>query len=85
MNNKASVLIYGLILGLTVIVTALALAPSVQDFTDISMNATNMDCSNESISNFDKAACIAVDLNLFYFIGALILIGGIIVTAKIIF
>ena len=85
MNNKASVLIYGLMLGLTVIITALALAPTVQEFTDNAMNSTDLNCSNDSISNFDKAACVAVDLNLFYFIGALILIGGVIVTAKIIF
>lgn len=85
MNKKGSVLIYGLMLGLVVIITALALAPSVQDSTDEARNSTNLDCSNDSISNFDKAACIATDLSLFYFIGALILIGGTIVGAKLIF
>jgi len=90
MNNKGSVIIYGLMLGLTVLILALALAPSVQDFTtdarNVSTNSSvGMDCSNSSISNFDKATCVVIDLNLFYFIGGLIFIAGIIVTAKIVF
>jgi hypothetical protein len=85
MNKKGSIIIYGLMLGMTVIILALALAPAVQDFTNTTMSAENLDCDNESISNFDKGSCVAVDLGLFYFIGALILIGGSLVGAKIIF
>jgi len=83
MNRKGSVVFYSLMLGLVVIVLALALAPSVQSFTNTAM--TQMDCSNDSISIFDKAGCTAIDLGLFQFIGSLILIGGALLTAKIIF
>ena len=90
MNNRGSVVIYGLMLGMLIIILALALAPAVQDFTTEAMNQTvgdkaGLDCSNESISNFDKGACISVDLTLFYFIGSLIFIGGLILTSRIIF
>jgi len=83
MNKKGSIIMYGMMLGMVVIILALALAPATKSFTDAAM--TSMDCSNESISNFYKASCVAVDLGFFQFIGYLILIGGTLVTAKIIF
>ena len=92
MNTKANIAIYGLMLGLTIIILALALAPSISESTGNAMNYTNvstdqygLDCSNSSISNFDKVTCYATDLTLFYFIGALLLIGGGVIAAKIIF
>lgn len=90
MNNKGSVLFYGLMLGLTILVLALALAPAVSEQVNTAMNSTvgdrvGLDCDNSSISNFDKAACVATDISLFYFIGGLIFIAGAIVTARIIF
>lgn len=83
MNKKASILIYGMMLGLVVLILALALAPSTTLFASTSM--TSLDCSNESISNFDRATCYVIDLSPFYFIGGLIFIGGAIVTSKILF
>jgi len=83
MNKKGSVLFYAMMVGLVVILLGLYLAPSVQDFTDITM--TSMDCSNESINNFLKGACTAVDVGGFYFIGAILLIGGAFVTMRLVF
>ena len=45
------------------------------------MNQTDGDkiglsCDNSSISNYDKATCIILDMTLFYFLGAIIFIGG---------
>ena len=59
-------------------------------YTDADGNTGNitqigMDCSNSSISNFDKAACLATDLTLPYFIGFLIFLAGAIITAIITF
>ena len=90
-NKKGSVLLYGVMLSLTIIILTLALAPAVSEFTVTARNASvvnatvGMDCGNSSISDFTKAACYATDLNLFYFIGGLLFIGGAIFTAKIIF
>lgn len=90
MNKKASVVVYTLMLGMIIIILALALAPPVQDFVNSAMNASSgdtqgLDCTNESISSFDKATCIATDLTLFYFIGALVFVGGLIITSKVAF
>lgn len=90
MNEKGSITIYGIMLALVIIILALALAPAVSYFTGDAMNATSgddygLDCNNATISNFNKATCTATDLTLFYFIGGLILIGGAILGARIIF
>ena len=90
MNKKGSILMYGIMLSITIIILALALAPAVSQFTNGAMNASSenaigLDCKNESISNFDKATCVATDLSLVWFVGSLILIGGGLWVAKIIF
>ncbi len=88
MNKSGSVIIFTMMLGMTIIIVALALAPPVQEVTEAAMNATvgdtfGLDCSNESISSFNKATCIATDLSMFYFLGALIFIGGFVLTVKV--
>ncbi len=90
MNKSGSVVIFALMLGMVIIILALALAPVLQDSVNEAMNQSNgdkhgLDCGNESISSFDKAGCIAVDLSFFYYIGALIFISGLIITAKVTF
>jgi len=42
-----------------------------------------MDCSNTSISSFNKGACLVADMSLFYFIGGLIFMVGSIIAAKV--
>lgn len=44
-----------------------------------------LDCDNASISKFDKGACTITDFGFVYFFGAIILIGGGIIVARIIF
>lgn len=90
MNNQGGVAIYGLMIGLTIIILALALAPIGKEFVDSAMNETvedtiGLDCSNSSISNFDKGSCVIVDFGLFYFFAGLILIGGAIIVSRIVF
>ena len=89
-NKKAQVVVYAFMLGLTILVLALALAPPIKQSVDTARNVTNgdtigMDCSNASISNFDKVACYASDLSMFYIIGFLIFMAGAVITAKIVF
>ena len=85
MNKKGQVMFFGFMLGLTIIILALALAPAVVDSVGTARNASNMDCDNSSISYGDQAACIATDSLSFYFIGGLIFIGGLVIGAKILF
>ena len=89
-SKKASVVIFALMLGMVIIILALALAPALQESISTTMNTSSgdtfgLDCNNESISNFDKGACLATDLTLFYYIGALIFIGGLVIASKITF
>lgn len=89
MNKKGQVFFYTLMLALVVIILALALAPSGQQFVNDAMNqstadAIGLDCSNSSISNFDKGACVVTDFSVFYFFGGLIFIAGAIALAKVV-
>ena len=89
MNKSGQVQIYAFMIGIAVLVLALALAPAIKESIDNARNETvgdfiGMDCGNESISNFQKAGCLASDLTMFYFIGTLIFIVGAIVTAGIV-
>jgi len=81
---------YGMMLGLVIIILALALAPVGQEFVNNAMNASTsdmigLDCSNASISNFDKGTCVITDFSVAYFFGGLIFIGGAVVAAKFFF
>jgi hypothetical protein len=89
-NKKGSVLIYSIMVGLVVIILALALAPAVSESIGTARNASvgdtiGLNCTSGLISNFDKAACVASDLTIFYFISALIFIGGAIIVSRVIF
>ena len=84
-NKKGQVLFYAFMLGLVIIVLALALAGPVRTFTDDARDSDGLNCSNPAIDDYTNAGCIATDLTLFYFIGALIFIGFAIWRAKIVF
>jgi len=90
MNNKGQVIIVTFMIGLVVLILALALAPAIQESTDTARNASTdssigLDCDNSSISNFDKASCVATDITLPYFIGFLLFFAGAIIVGRIIF
>lgn len=88
MNKKGQVWSYSLMLGIVIIVVALALAPAGKNFVDNAMNASTgdfigLDCNNESISKFQQGACTVTDFSLFYFFGGIILIGVAVIGANI--
>jgi len=88
LNKSGQTFLFGFMLSLTIIILALALAFPLRESADTAMNASTdtnlgMDCSNSSISSFDKISCYAIDLSPFYFFGSLICIAGIIMGAKI--
>ena len=87
MNNNGQIMFYGLMLGVTIIILALAFAPVLKQFNDDARNVTSntqvgLDCNNASISDFNKAQCQIQDLSLPYFIIGIIAIGGIVMGAK---
>ena len=91
MNNNGQTIFFTFMIGLTILVLALALAFPVKEIVD---NATNysesatgnqqtLDCANDSISTYDKGACLITDMSMFYFIGGLIFLVGSVLAAKI--
>ena len=92
MNKKGfTTVFYTFMLALTVVILALALAGPISETVSNVRNETyegsnvGLNCSDTSISNYDKAACVASDMSIFYFIGGLIFIAGMIIAAKIVF
>lgn len=75
MNNRGQAIFFKFMLGITIIILILAIAPAIREQTDDARSSENMDCGNASISDFDKVACISADLNLFLFVGIALFIG----------
>lgn len=87
MSNKGQVVFYALMLGIVVVIIALALVPVVSQFTSSAMNSTDdthvgLDCSNSSISDYTKSQCILTDATTPYFFYGLIGIALLIMFAK---
>lgn len=92
MNNKGQVAVwaYGLMLGIVIIILALGIAPATNEVTQNAMNVSTgdsvgLDCSNSSISNFDKGTCVTADYGQTFFIGGLLFIGGAVIAARFVF
>lgn len=91
MNNNGQVIFFTFMIGLTVLILAMALAFPIKETIDNATNytgnvtgsAATLDCSNESISIFDKGACVVSDISMFYFVGGLIFMVGSIIVAKV--
>lgn len=87
---KGQVFGYALMLGLVVIILAMALAPAGASVVSSAMNASTadfvgLDCGNSSINNFVKGTCTILDFSQAYFFGGIILIGLGVLTSKIFF
>lgn len=86
MNKRGQTFFLGFMIGITIIVLALALAPGLQTQIEETRNTDNLNCAdvNSTLSTFDKTTCVITDINLFYFIGGLIVIAGSVITARLI-
>ena len=87
MDKKAQiVIVYGFMIGLVIIILALAFIHPVNLFVQDARNTTSyiggMDCNNASISDFTKNACLSTDLSMPIFIGVLIFMGGAVITYR---
>ena len=87
MNKSGQTVFYTFMLAVVIVILALAFAPTLKSFTDSarapsSDTAIGLDCSNATISNFNKANCMVTDLTLPYFIIGLVAIAGIVIGAR---
>ena len=88
--NKRGQMFYTIMLGLVVIIIALAIAPVVLSFVNdarapTSDTAVGLDCGNSSISDYQKGQCVLTDLATPYFFFGLLAIAGIVIGAKLYF
>ena len=78
MNDKAQATFFlYFMLGVLVIVLSYSLAPSITQVAN--ETRTEMDCNNESISDWTKGSCAINDVTPVYWIIALLAFAGIII------
>ena len=77
-NKKAQGnLFFVIMMGLIFILLALALTPGLREVTNDSMNSSQIDCFNESISDQNKAVCDSIDIMPFLYGVAIVGLAGI--------
>ena len=88
MNNQGQLSVVAFMIAVAIIVLALAFIPSINLLSTNAQNETSeiggMNCT-ATTDDFVKAACYTADITQFWFIGGLIALAGVIVSAKIIF
>jgi hypothetical protein len=81
MNSKGQVLFYTLMLSVIILVLALAFAPIIKQFITTAMSDLN--CSDSSISDWDKATCYGLDILFWLFVCFFIVIAFVVINAKV--
>ena len=89
MDVKGQAFFVSLMIALVFIVFALAVGPSLVQFSDNARNSSTLDsvglnCTSSLITNFDKANCVFVDYLPPLFVGFLIFAAGAIIASRII-
>jgi len=76
MNKRGSTAFLLLMLGVVILVLAIALASPINTVVQESRETGQLNCSDDSIDSFKKGACIISDAYSPYFIGILIALGA---------
>ena len=88
MSNKAQLSVVAFMVAIAIIILALAFMPSINLLSTNAQNETSeiggMNCT-ATTDDFVKAACYTADITQFWFIGGLVALAGILISAKIIF
>jgi hypothetical protein len=81
-NKRGQVAVLGLMIGILVFFAAMAFLPALTSVISTARSPAQLDCSNASISDGQKATCLIVDISLPVFIGTVIGLAGAYITAK---
>jgi len=73
MNNKGVYAFVGIMIGLLIIITAIAISPVLQ--AQVSQARTDLNCSSGSLTASETATCIVVDWLFFLFVGLALMVG----------
>ena len=89
MNNRGQAIFYTFMIAIVVVLLAMSLSPIVGSFVNdargpSSETAVGLDCSNESISDYQKSQCVLTDAATPYYFYGMIAIGLLIIGAKVI-
>lgn len=82
MKKKSQVLFYTLMLSTLIIVLTLALINPLKYFTNTAKS--DMNCTDSSISDYDKATCYGWDINFFFWILLCIGIAFVVLGGKVV-
>jgi len=63
-------------MGIVFFILGLALTPIITDVSNEAMSSSQLNCSNESISDQDKAVCTSIDIQSFLFFGTVFGLAG---------
>jgi hypothetical protein len=80
LNSRGQVAFVGIMIGLLIIITAIALSGSLKDV--VAQGYTNMTCSYTNLTPAQTGTCIILDWTFPGFIGLCILVGISYVTMK---
>ena len=88
MNNKGQVIFYTLMLATVIVIFAIAVAPVMKTFVDearapSSDTAVGLNCTSDLISDYDKATCLAVDINFPFIILCILALAGTVIGSKV--
>ena len=84
LNKKGSNVFVYLMIGITFFVLGLALTPAITDITNEATSTTQLNCSDDSISDQNKAVCTSLDIQPFLFFGTVMGLAGIILAGAVI-
>ena len=77
-NKKGASIIVLLMIGILFMLLGLALTPALTDVKNEAISTPQLNCSNTSISDQDKAICTSVDIQPFIFMGTIFGLASII-------
>jgi len=81
-SKRGQVFLVGLMLGIATFLLAMIFIDPLTDVITESRSASQLDCSNSSISDGKKMTCLTVDLFLPIFIATVVGLAGAFITAK---
>jgi len=81
-NKRGQAALVGLMIGIMIFFLAMIFIDPIGDTIDEVRDTSQLDCSNSSISDGQKATCLIVDLILPYFIAIIIAVAGGWISAK---
>jgi len=82
MNNKGQMMILKIMLAIVVLIMAIIFVIPVKESIDTNTNVTDFNCSSSDLSTGNKAACVVVDMLLFYILGAAISVSMAFIAGK---